>query len=89
MGLGPVAAALAGFVVLGRVLAPVQLLAVAPVVAAGAGAVRSRDGARGGATTPGRAPHARRTTGASSRPPRIATTQPTSTTLVASSSGTE
>ena len=86
MSLGPVAAALAGFVVLGQALTAVQLLAVALVVAAGAGAVRSRDGARD-ATAPGTG--APQTRGASSRPPRIATTQPTSTTLVASSSGTE
>jgi len=86
MSLGPVAAALAGFVVLGQALKAVQLLAVALVVAAGAGAVRSRDGARD-ATAPGTG--APQTRGASSRPPRIATTQPTSTTLVASSSGTE
>lgn len=39
--LGPVVAALAGLVVLGQVLSPLQLMAIAVVIAASAGAVRS------------------------------------------------
>ena len=71
MSLGPVAATLAGFAVLGQALTPVQLVAIGLVVAASAGAVR--------------APGQRR---ASSRPPRNATSQPTSTAFVAARSGT-
>jgi len=42
MSLGPVIAALAGYVVLDQALAPAQLLAIALVVAAGVGAVRTQ-----------------------------------------------
>jgi inner membrane transporter RhtA len=42
MSLGPVIAALAGYVVLDQALAPTQLLAIALVVAAGGGAVRTQ-----------------------------------------------
>ena len=41
MSLEPAAAALAGFVVVGEVLGPLQLLAMACVVAASVGATRS------------------------------------------------
>ncbi|HEX4252798.1 MAG TPA: EamA family transporter [Pseudonocardia sp.] len=63
MSLGPAIAALAGYLVLGQRLSPVQALAVALVVTASAAAVRTA--ARGGTMAPGRRATA-------PRPPRSA-----------------